>query len=196
MNIIISRYRFIQESINGRLSIDGMRVCDTLENLNFCLPAGQYTITCHKCPFRKRNVPLIQLHKDLLPATSVQCSSCLERSSKREQIQNEEYNLLEKAILNEPDPVVLRSYEQALHHQPDERLSASDVAGIDGGTFCPQIAVGNGIHNVKTGNIYVGTFNGIYSLIHSKPAFDALYERIRKTIERGNNVSLTIIEQQ
>jgi len=194
MNIIISRYRFKQESINGRLSIDGMRICDTLENINFCLPAGQYTITCHKCPFRKRNIPLILIHKDVLTASYAQCTQCLEKSMKREQIQREEYDLLEKAIVNQPDPVILRSYEQDLHRQTHERLKQEGLTSIDGPLFCPQIAVGNGIHNVQNGSIYVGTFNGISSIIRSKSAFDCLYERIRKTIERGNEITLTIVE--
>jgi len=196
MNIIVSRYRFNQESINGRLSIDGLKICDTLENIHFCLPVGEYSITCHKCPHRKRNIPLIRLHKDIEQATESQCAKCLEHDLKRERIQKEEYDLLEKAILNEPDPVVLRSYEQELHRQTTTRLQQEGLDQLDGGTFCPQIAVGNGIHNVKNGCIYVGTFNGINSIIHSKSAFDALYERIRKTIERGNSVSLIINEQQ
>ena len=58
--------------------------------------------------------------------------------------------------------------------------------------WCPQIKPGNGIHDRFDGSILVGEYNCLNSLIHPKKVFDQLYERIRKSISRGNQVILTI----
>lgn len=61
--------------------------------------------------------------------------------------------------------------------------------------FCPQIAIGNGVLKRTDGSIIVGTQLAPGCLGHSKSAFDALYERIRKNVERGNEVQLIIEER-
>lgn len=58
--------------------------------------------------------------------------------------------------------------------------------------WCPQIKPGNGVHNRLDGSIVVGEYNCLNSIIHPKGAFDVLYERMRKSISRGNQVILTI----
>ena len=60
--------------------------------------------------------------------------------------------------------------------------------------YCPMIKPGNGVHNRLDGSILVGRYNCLGSIIHPKDAFDSLYERIRKSISRGNQVKLTILE--
>lgn len=59
---------------------------------------------------------------------------------------------------------------------------------------CPMIKPGNGIHGRHDGSILVGTRSCLGCIIHPKPAFDALYERIRKNLERGREVILVIEE--
>ena len=51
---------------------------------------------------------------------------------------------------------------------------------------------GNGVHNRLDGSILVGQYNCLGSLIHPKDVFDPLYERIRKSLSRGNEVLLII----
>lgn len=58
--------------------------------------------------------------------------------------------------------------------------------------WCPQIKSGNGVHNRLDGSILVGQYNCLGSLVHPKEAFDPLYERIRKSVSRGNQVILSI----
>lgn len=53
---------------------------------------------------------------------------------------------------------------------------------------------GNGIHDHLDGSILVGQYNYLNSLLHPKKTFDPLYERIRKSISRGNQVTLTVID--
>lgn len=60
--------------------------------------------------------------------------------------------------------------------------------------YCPMIKPGNGIHDRFDGSILVGEYNCLNSLIHPKKVFDQLYERIRKSISRGNQVTLTVLD--
>lgn len=55
-----------------------------------------------------------------------------------------------------------------------------------------QLRFGNGVYTLRDSTILVGTFIAPGCLSHSRETFDVLYERIRKTIERGNKVILTI----
>ena len=61
--------------------------------------------------------------------------------------------------------------------------------------YCPQIKPGNGVYNRTDGSIIVGKYLVPGCLSHPKQAFDALYDRIRKNIERGNPVMLTIVSE-
>lgn len=55
-----------------------------------------------------------------------------------------------------------------------------------------NIRYGNGVYNIRDSTILVGTYIAPGCLSHSREAFDTLYQRIRKSIERGNQVSLII----
>jgi len=59
-------------------------------------------------------------------------------------------------------------------------------------TFCPMIKPGNGICNRHDGTILIGTRLLPGVLINSAPKFEQLHERIRKSIKRGNTITLTI----
>ena len=53
---------------------------------------------------------------------------------------------------------------------------------------------GNGIHNRNDGSIILGTYIAPGCLKHPKRAFNALYERIRKSASRGHELTLEIAE--
>ena len=61
---------------------------------------------------------------------------------------------------------------------------------------CTLLKPGNGIHGHREGHILVGTRAGHGLLVHPKSAFDSLYGRIRKSLERGHSVSLKIKEDR
>ena len=142
MNIIINRLFTKGEYTHGRLFIDGNRVCDTLENANALVPAGEYVITLLKCKQYARKMPCLNANApcDLCPKLSFVCT-------------------------NSTLPC-----------------------------YCPMLKPGNGVHNRLDGSILVGKYNCLNSLIHPKTTFDPLYERIRKSIFRGNQVTLTVID--
>ena len=58
--------------------------------------------------------------------------------------------------------------------------------------FCPQIKVGNGVYGRHDGSIIVGTLAAPGCIVSPRSAFDLIFERIRKNIERGKCVSLKI----
>ena len=60
--------------------------------------------------------------------------------------------------------------------------------------YCPMLKPGNGVHARLDGSILLGRYNCLGSLVHPEDFFDPLYERIRKSISRGNEVTLTITD--
>lgn len=59
---------------------------------------------------------------------------------------------------------------------------------------CPMLCPGNGVHHRTDGSILVGTYLAPGCLTHPRDAFSNIYDRIRKNIERGRDVTLTIQE--
>lgn len=140
MNIVIKRLFTKGEYTHGSLSIDGTKICSTLENANALVPAGDYQITLIKCKQYAR--------KMLCLNPSAPCSNC---------------HKLPFVCMNSTLPC-----------------------------YCPMLKPGNGTHNRLDGSILVGKYNCLNSLIHPKTVFDPLYERIRKSISRGNQVLLSV----
>ena len=141
MNIVIKRLFTKGEYTHGSLSIDGTKICSTLENANSQVPSGDYQISLIKCKQYSRK--MICLHG------SAPCSQCPK---------------LKLVYSNSTLPC-----------------------------WCPQIKPGNGVHNRLDGSIIVGVYNCPGSIIKPRDIFDALYERIRKSISRGNQVKLIIV---
>ena len=130
MHILITRHRYKPATIDGQLSIDGIRICDCAENAHTALPPGTYSITIVHCRQYARKMPLIT-------------------------------------------PI-------------------SNQSSVINNRVCPMLKPGNGVYHREDGSIIVGEFLVPGCLKHSKTAFDNLYDRIRKNIERGNEVTLTI----
>ena len=61
---------------------------------------------------------------------------------------------------------------------------------------CTILKPGNGIHGRREGHILVGTRGARGLLIHPRMAFDTLYGRIRKSLERGHSVTLEVKEDR
>ena len=140
MQITIQRYRTRGEYTHGYLTIEGVRICSTLENANAQAPVGEYPIRLVKCKQYARKMPCLNPHPpcDLCPKLSFVCT-------------------------NSTLPC-----------------------------YCPMLKPGNAVHDRLDGSILVGKYNCLNSLIHPKTTFDPLYERIRKSVSRGNQVTLII----
>ena len=130
MHILITRHRYKPATIDGQLSIDGIRICDCAENAHTALPPGTYSITIVHCRQYARKMPLIT-------------------------------------------PI-------------------SNQSSVINNRVCPMLKPGNGVYNRKDGSILVGEYLVPGCLKHSRFTFDNLYDRIRKNLERGKEVTLTI----
>ena len=130
MHILITRHRYKPATIDGQLSIDGIRICDCAENAHTALPPGTYSIAIVHCRQYARKMPLIT-------------------------------------------PI-------------------SNQSSVINNRVCPMLKYGNGVYNREDGSILVGEYLVPGCLKHSRFTFDNLYDRIRKNIERGKEVTLTI----
>ena len=130
MHILITRHRYKPATIDGQLSIDGIRICDCAENAHTALPPGTYPITIVPCRQYARKMPLIT-------------------------------------------PI-------------------SNQSSVINNRVCPMLKPGNGVYNRTDGAIIVGEYLVPGCLKHSRFTFDNLYDRIRKNLERGKEVTLTI----
>ena len=140
MNITIQRIRTKGEFTEGYLSIDGVRICSTLENSNAQVPTGDYVISLLKCKQYSRKMICLNPHPP--------CSKCKK---------------LPFVCMNSTLPC-----------------------------YCPMLKPGNGIHARFDGSIIIGEYQCLNSIIHPKKVFDTLYQRIRKSISRGNKVILCV----
>lgn len=140
LNLVLTRLFTKGEYTHGSLSIDGNKICSTLENANALVPAGNYNMTLIKCKQYSRKMPCLNANApcDLCPKLKFVC-------------------------INSTLPC-----------------------------YCPMLKPGNAVHDRLDGSILVGKYNCLNSLIHPKTTFDQLYERIRKSVSRGNQVILTI----
>ena len=77
MIIKITRTLTRGEYTHGQLTIDGNRVCDTLENATSCVPAGTYIVTLLKCKQYARKMPCLnpQSPCDLCPKLPFVCNN-------------------------------------------------------------------------------------------------------------------------
>ena len=68
----------------------------------------------------------------------------------------------------------------------------SNQSSVINNRVCPMLCPGNGVYNREDGSIIVGEYLVPGCLKHSRFTFDNLYDRIRKNLERGKAVTLTI----
>ena len=180
MNISIIRYRLKEatNSSDGTLYIDGSRICDTAENAQFHIPVGTYAIEATKCQVQKRNIPVINLHANVCR----NCEACALVADKNEKaslkIINAIHHVMERGkAKGKPEEVYMqeaRAMEASLpKHAPRDPMP-----------FCPQIKAGNSAWHETDGGIIVGQYLQPGVVIKSRPMFEAIYERIRKNIER------------
>ena len=55
MDIILTRTKRSRYAVDGFITINGLRICETAENVKNCLPYGTYRISLRQMPFRVGN---------------------------------------------------------------------------------------------------------------------------------------------
>lgn len=170
MIIKIVRYRKKTATIDGQLYIEGMRICDCAENAKSAIKAGQYIISICKCKQHARKMPIIQLSVKVPEGPKVSESSSLEPFETAGGVK----------------PIETK----CLHCKHLECVNNNTQMPVK----CPMLKPGNGVYHREDGSIIVGEYIAPGCLKHPKEAFDTIYDRIRKNVERGNDVTLIIEE--
>ena len=176
MNIQLVRYRQNPETIDGHLSIDGIRICDCAENAHTALPPGTYSITIAHCRQYARKMPVVVTPKGQMEQPGTPLGT----------LGTEPQDLLEQRFSAPGTAPLGLPLCSSCHRKPYIGINTKLPC------VCPMLKPGNGAYHREDGSIIVGEYLVPGSLKHSKPAFDNLYERIRKNLERGNEVTLTI----
>jgi hypothetical protein len=192
MDITIIRYRakkLKNTIIDGKLYINGCEICDTTENFEHSIPTGTYKVNIRKCELQKRNIPILTA-KDI---TKCCCEKCLAIDKC-----NRDKNL---DIINRIDEVIQNGIKTNL---PEEQYTKQALivertltkhAEKTPMPQCPQIKTGNCSTMLTDGSILVGRFRQPGLVIRSQEVFNTLYDRIRKNIERGNELTITIKDE-
>lgn len=170
MNIRITRHRKTPEVIDGHLTIDGsVRLCDTAENAVTALPAGTYPVQVLKCHQHARKMPVICL------------ADVLSGSEQLGTVKNSTNPNHSEQIITTPN---CSKCEKLKYVSNNTSMPC----------ICPMLKPGNGVYHREDGSIILGTYIAPGCLKHSKEAFDTVYDRIRKSSERGHEITLTIEE--
>ena len=145
--------------------IEQVKVCGTVEREADCLPAGKYRVCIGKCIYHRRKMPfLVPMEEDV--ASSMESSKGL---------------------------CVLDSSQCELCCKARHSHEFGDVTAFTS-LPCAMIQPGNGPFTMGRGSILVGEVHAPGYVLKSHPLFTTLYERIKKAVWRGNEVTLEIKE--
>lgn len=152
------------ENVNDSEFDEQVKVCGTVERAADCLPVGKYRVLIGKCIYHRRKMPF------LVPMEEV--SSSMESS---------------KGLC------VLDSSQCELCCKARHSHEFGDVSAFTS-LPCAMIQPGNGPFTMGRGSILVGEVHAPGFVLKSQPLFTTLYERIKKAVWRGNEVTLEIKE--
>ena len=145
--------------------IEQVKVCGTVEREADCLPAGKYRVRIGKCIYHRRKMPfLVPMEEDV--ASSMESSKGL---------------------------CVLDSSQCELCCKARHSHEFGDVTAFTS-LPCAMIQPGNGPFTMGRGSILVGEVHAPGYVLKSQPLFSTLYERIKKALWRGHEVTLEIKE--
>ena len=174
MEIYVNRLLRERGTIMGTLKIvkevagegiELVKVCGTVEREADCLPAGKYRVCIGKCIYHHRKMPfLVPMEEDV--ASSMESSKGL---------------------------CVLDSSQCELCCKARHSHEFGDITAFTS-LPCAMIQPGNGPFTMGRGSILVGEVHAPGYVLKSQPLFTTLYERIKKTVWRGNEVTLEIKE--
>ncbi len=173
--------------------MDGVRVCDTIENRSHHLAEGRYYVAMSRCQCTGKCLPLVvSMYEGGF------CRDCSRCRFIRRMNENTAYSYIDKMYqviaqgMEEgvPEPEYLRQalqVERALPPHPEREPMP----------FCPHLRAGNGVAGLTDGSIIVGTaVRDVPGMVTgSNEVFWALRKHIYISISRGHSVALNITER-
>lgn len=152
------------ENVNDSEFDEQVKVCGTVEREADCLPAGKYRVCIGKCIYHRRKMPF------LIPMEEVSSS-----------------------IKSSKGLCVLDSSQCELCCKARHSHEFGDISAFTS-LPCAMIQPGNGPFTMGRGSILVGEVHAPGYVLKSQSLFTTLYERIKKAVWRGNEVTLEIKE--
>lgn len=152
------------ENVNDSEFDEQVKVCGTVEREADCLPAGKYRVCIGKCIYHRRKMPF------LVPMEEVSSS-----------------------IKSSKGLCVLDSSQCELCCKARHSHEFGDISAFTS-LPCAMIQPGNGPFTMGRGSILVGEVHAPGYVLKSQPLFTTLYERIKKAVWRGHDVTLEIKE--
>ena len=153
------------ENVNDSEFDEQVKVCGTVEREADCLPVGKYRVRIGKCIYHRRKMPfLVPMKEDV--SASIESSKGL---------------------------CVLDSSQCELCCKARHSHEFGDISAFTS-LPCAMIQPGNGPFTMSRGSILVGEVHAPGFVLKSQPLFTTLYERIKKAVWRGNEVTLEIKE--
>lgn len=152
------------ENVNDSEFDEQVKVCGTVEREADCLPAGKYRVCIGKCIYHRRKMPF------LVPMEEVSSS-----------------------IKSSKGLCVLDSSQCELCCKARHSHEFGDISAFTS-LPCAMIQPGNGPFTMSRGSILVGEVHAPGFVLKSQPLFTTLYERIKKAVWRGHDVTLEIKE--
>lgn len=152
------------ENVNDSEFDEQVKVCGTVERAADCLPVGKYRVCIGKCIYHRRKMPF------LVPMEEVSSS-----------------------IKSSKGLCVLDSSQCELCCKARHSHEFGDISAFTS-LPCAMIQPGNGPFTMSRGSILVGEVHAPGYVLKSQPLFTTLYERIKKAVWRGHDVTLEIKE--
>lgn len=153
------------ENVNDSEFDEQVKVCGTVEREADCLPVGKYRVCIAKCKRLNRKMPYLVLMDEDVSA-SIESSKGL---------------------------CVLDSSQCELCCKARHSHEFGDISAFTS-LPCAMIQPGNGPFTMGRGSILVGEVHAPGYVLKSQSLFTTLYERIKKAVWRGNEVTLEIKE--
>jgi len=173
---------YVEKEIAGEEN-ELAKVCGTVEREADCLPVGKYRICLGRCKYRNRKMPF------LLP---------LAEGEQLDAVQGMQLD----AALGKQQDAALGGQQDAAPGEPDatqcdlccklrHQHEFGDTAGFTS-LPCAMVQPGNGPFTMGKGSVLVGEACAPGFVLDSQRLFTTLYERVKKAIWRGHEVTVEI----
>lgn len=157
-------------ALMGKLSVEGVKICDTLERKGGELEPGEYLVVIGRCRLLARKMPFLLRvpDEDDEAATVEQAEAAV------------------PAMEQAPCAAICqRCLEERKGHVMGQ---LDEVHALP----CQMMQPGNGVFNLRQGGILVGEAHAPGYMLKSQEQFLQLYGRIQKAISRGKRVICNI----
>lgn len=176
LNFDLTRKVLERGALMGHLTVEGVKVCDTLERKGGELEPGTYQVMVSKCVLQARKMLFLEPVDD---EDSAELDSA--------ELDSAELDSATACVVEQAPckSICQRCLEERKTH---EMAHLAELHAIP----CRMMQPGNGVFNLRQGAILVGEAHAPGYMLKSQELFLALYGRIQKAISRGKKVVINV----